>query len=89
MVSSPNVWELLKLTITCLATTETCEQSVSMLKSIRSDIMYAITDWRMNHLSILKHYPEHFMETKVKDVMSEFIAANNLRVRHFGCAIRD
>ena len=59
VISFPNVWELLRLVMTHLATTETCEHIFSMMKLIRSDIRSAMTDQRINHLAALKFYPEY------------------------------
>ena len=71
------------------ATTATCKRSFSMIKVIREDIRSTMTDQRMNHFAVLKHHPEHVIETKVEDVMSEFIAVKDIRLRQFGYANRE
>ena len=60
-----------------------------MLKIIRSDVRSTITNRRMNHFAILKYCPEYLMETKVEDVMSEFIAVKDIRLRQFGYVNRE
>ena len=72
-----------------LATTATCERSFSLAKLIRMDLRSTMTDERMNHLSILKYYPEFLMAISIKDIMSEFAAENDLRIRQFGYVKRD
>ena len=89
MILSLNAWEIFRLDVTHLATTATCKRSFSMMKLIRSDIKSIMTNWRMNHLAVLKYYPEYLMETKVEDVISEFIAVNDICLRQFGYVNRE
>ena len=47
-----------------------------------------MTDRRINYLAVLKYHPEYLMETKVEDVMSEFIAVKDIRLRQFGYDVK-
>ena len=88
-ISFPNVWELLRTVMMNLAAMATCEHSFSMMKLIWSDTRSSMNDWRMHHLAVIKHYPKHLKEPKVEDVMSDFTAAKDIRLRQFGCASRE
>ena len=77
-VSFPNVWKLLRLVMINPATTATCERSFSLNTLIKSDTWSTMTDQRMNHLVVLKYYPEDLMDIDIDDVMSDFIARNDI-----------
>ena len=84
MILSLNAWEIFRLDVTHLATTATCKRSFSLMKLIRSDMKSAMTNRMMNHLVVFKHCPECLMETKVEDVIPEFVAPKDISFRQFG-----
>ena len=72
-----------------LATIATYEQSFNLVKLIWVDLRSKITDERMNHLSIMKYYPDFLIGINIEDIISEFAIDHDLRIKQFGYVKRD
>ena len=62
----PNLWTLLRQVIVNSVTTASCERSFRLNSLIKTDLRSTMTDERMNHLCVLKHYKDLLMEIDMK-----------------------
>ena len=81
---SPNLWTLLRQVIVNSVTTASCERSFRLNSLIKTDLRSTMTDERMNHLCILKHWKDLLIEIDMKEVMTGFMNNVDDRVNTFG-----
>ena len=80
----PNFWTLIRLVALHAATTSTCERSFKLNKIVKTSIRSTMTNKRMNHLCVCKHYKDDLNKVDIDVMMNEFIHGMAERMRIFG-----
>ena len=79
----PQVIKLLRLYLTCAATTATAERSFSQLRRLKTYIRSTMTQKRLNHFAILSAHQEHLDNLDMRTIVNLFISKNTMRRNAF------
>ena len=74
---SPNVSKLLHLVMLHLITIAACKQSFSLIGVLKSHARSNAIDKRLDHLFILKIYPDNLIDINLEDVIAEFASRSD------------
>ena len=80
----PKIITILRLVLTCGATTATPEQSISLLRRTKTWQRSTMTQKRLNSLSILQEHSDIVDKMSLIDVANEFVAQQPYRLNTFG-----
>ena len=79
-----NIIIIIRLVLTCGATTATPERSVSLLRRLKTWLRSTMTQKRLNSLSILQENPTIVDQMSLIDVANDFVALHPSRLNIFG-----
>ena len=83
----PNFWMMMRLVALHAGTTATCERSFRLSNLVKTAIRSTMTDKRMNHLCVCKHYKKELYDLDINCLMKEFVNITDERIRTFGPSV--
>ena len=80
----PEAVQLLRLHMTCPATTCTAERSFSQLRRLKSWLRATMSQRRLNHVAVCAVYAEKLYKLSRRDLLKEFVGRSTERLNVFG-----